>query len=403
MKVYSVGQINGYIKNILTQDYLLKQVAVRGEVSNCKYHNMGHIYFSLKDDTGVIPCVMFKSQAASLKFELQNGMSVVVSGSIGVYERDGRYQIYAADIKQEGVGNLFEQFVKLRDRLNEEGLFDPDHKKPLPKIAKRIGIVTAKTGAAIQDIQRVAKRRNPYIELILQPAKVQGEGAAASIAAGIKRLDRMGLDVIIIGRGGGSMEDLWAFNEEIVVRAVYEAKTPIISGTGHEVALTLADYAADQRAATPSQAAEYAVFDLSSVIDRLSTEHRRMRNRMHEIVRFRRAALEALEEKLSLLSPKAKLQKNEQQLADLYDTLKQRMMTKLSEAKHRLELYATRLAGLDPGAKLVRGFGYIEKDGAPVTSLSDVSVGDPISVRIREGTITASVTEVSQIPQNDAE
>ena len=268
-KVYSVGQISKYIANLIEQDFLLGHVFVKGEISNCKYHSMGHIYFTLKDENGSMPCVMFKGNISSgLGFNLKDGQAVIIEGAVKIYERDSRINLYARKIVLDGAGegqlNLL--YEKLKQKLYEEGLFEFEHKKPIPKHPKRVGIVTASTGAAIQDICNIAKRRNPYVELILYPARVQGDGAAETIARGIRVLDGMGLDTIIIGRGGGSIEDLWAFNEEIVARAVYEAKTPVISGTGHEVDTTIADYVADLRAPTPSAAAELAIPDIMTVL-----------------------------------------------------------------------------------------------------------------------------------------
>ena len=253
--IYSVAQVNSYIKNLFVQDFLLNRISVRGEVSNCKYHTSGHIYFTLKDKSGTLSAVMFAGQRKGLTFQLQEGQQVVVTGSIDIYERDGRYQLYAREIKRDGVGDLFERFQKLRDELEEMGMFAAEYKKPIPKYAKTIGIVTASTGAAIHDIINITARRNPYVQLILYPALVQGQDAKFSIVNGIRTLDSMGLDVLIVGRGGGSMEDLWAFNEEIVARAIFECETPVISAVGHETDVTIADYVADLRAPTPSAAA----------------------------------------------------------------------------------------------------------------------------------------------------
>ena len=259
--VYSVGQVNTYIKNMFGQDYLLNRLYVKGEVSNCKYHTSGHIYFSLKDETGAIACVMFAAQRSTLKFRLAEGQRVIVLGSVRVYERDGKYQLYANEIVLDGVGLLYERFQALKKELEEMGMFAPEYKKPIPAYCKKVGIVTAPTGAAIRDIMNISRRRNPYVQLILYPALVQGEMAAASIVRGIEALDKLGLDVIIVGRGGGSMEDLWAFNEEIVARAIFHCQTPVISAVGHETDTTIADYVADLRAPTPSAAAELAVYD----------------------------------------------------------------------------------------------------------------------------------------------
>lgn len=393
MKIFSVGQVNNYIKNIITQDYVLKSISIRGEVSNCKYHSLGHIYFSLKDETGSLPAVMFKGNASSgLDFTLRDGQSVVVSGSIGVYERDGRVQLYAVKIKQDGIGRLYEEFERLKQKLNEEGLFDCDIKKPIPKYPKKVGIVTARTGAAIQDIMNIARRRNPYVQLILYPAKVQGEGAANTIARGIEVLDKMGLDTIIVGRGGGSIEDLWAFNEEIVVRAIYAARTPIISGTGHEIDITLADYAADKRAPTPSAACELAVPDIMTDLKKLSDMENALRVRMDNKLSLLKVKLAHYDTRLNLASPVNRLTARMQYLADLYDRLRLAMLRKQESRVHRLELLIAKLDGLSPTARLVNGFGYIENSGVPMTSVRNVKPGDSIRITVMDGTVDAAVT-----------
>lgn len=396
-KTFTVGQVNNYIKNIISQDYMLKSLAVSGEVSNCKYHSMGHIYFSLKDETGTLPAVMFKGSIASgLDFKLENGQSVTVTGSMNVYERDGRYQLYAYSIKKNGSGRLYEEYERLKYKLNEEGLFDFEFKKPIPSYSKKIGIVTAKTGAAIQDIINVARRRNPYVQLILYPAKVQGEGAADTIVKGIEVLDKMGLDTIIIGRGGGSMEDLWAFNEEKVVRAVFAAQTPIISGTGHEIDITLADYAADMRAPTPSAACELAVFDVMSVLGQLSTCKAGLDRMIMNRLSLAEAKLESYQRRLMLVNPVSKLQQQTQYLADLYDNMNRLVMHKYELSMHRLDVLTARLHGLSPTAKLVGGFGYIECDGKPVNSVKELHANDKLLITLHDGNINTVVTEVKE-------
>ena len=258
--VYTVGQVNSYIKNMFAEDFALRSISIKGEISNCKYHSSGHIYFSLKDKNAVIACVMFKSNTKGLDFRLTEGQSVVATGTVSVYERDGKYQLYAEKITSDGAGDLHKKFEELKKELEEMGMFAPEYKKPIPKYAMNIGIVTAATGAAIQDIINISTRRNPYVQLNLYPSLVQGASAAPDIVNGIRCLDNMGMDVIIVGRGGGSIEDLWAFNEEIVARAVFECNTPVISAVGHETDTTIIDYVADRRAPTPSAAAELAVF-----------------------------------------------------------------------------------------------------------------------------------------------
>lgn len=269
-EIYSVSAVNQYIRQMFESDYALNRIYVKGEISNCKYHTSGHIYFTLKDKGSAIACVMFASARRGLTFRLTEGQQVIVLGSIRVYERDGKYQLYANEIVADGVGFLYQQFDLLKKKLEAEGIFDAAHKKPIPAFAKSIGIVTAKTGAALQDMIHVTTRRNPFIQLVLVvPAKVQGDGAAKSIVRAIKMLDDYGVDVIIAGRGGGSIEDLWAFNEEIVARAIYACHTPVISAVGHETDYTIADYAADLRAPTPSAAAELACVDMLGMLARL--------------------------------------------------------------------------------------------------------------------------------------
>ena len=274
--VYSVGQVNSYIKNMFAQDFMLRQISVKGEVSNCKYHTNGHIYFTIKDAAGAMRAVMFAGSRKGLSFHMKEGDRVIVTGSIEVYERDGVYQMYARQIEADGAGNLFLKFEQLKRELEEMGMFAAEYKQPIPKYIHRLGIVTAPTGAAIQDIRNIATRRNPYVQLILYPALVQGSGAAESIVNGIRALDMLGVDTIIVGRGGGSIEDLWAFNEEIVARAIFDCQTPIISAVGHETDTTIADLVADLRAPTPSAAAELAVADVRDIEDALRQQQERM-------------------------------------------------------------------------------------------------------------------------------
>ena len=266
--VYSVGQVNAYIKNMFNADFALNNIYIKGEISNCKYHTSGHIYFTLKDSTGVISAVMFAGNRKGLKFKLEEGQKVIALGSVSVYERDGKYQLYAKQIILEGTGLLYQRFEQLKTQLEEMGLFDKMYKKPIPKYATKVGICTASTGAAIQDIINISKRRNPFVQLYLYPCLVQGQGAAVDIVNAIRCLDSMDLDVIIVGRGGGSIEDLWAFNEEIVAKAIFDCDTPVISAVGHETDFTIADFVADMRAPTPSAAAELAVFDYSEFMEK---------------------------------------------------------------------------------------------------------------------------------------
>lgn len=396
--IYSVSQINMYIKNMFANDYLLRNVQVKGEMSNVKYHSSGHIYFTLKEEGSALNGVMFRSaRTEGLNFTLENGQSVVITGSIAVYERDGRYQVYAKKIALDGRGNLYEAYELLKQKLYEEGLFEFEHKKEIPQFPKKVGIVTARTGAAIQDILNIARRRNPYVQLYLYPAQVQGEGAAKTIVKGIETLDRMGMDTIIIGRGGGSIEDLWAFNEESVARAIYHAKTPIISGTGHEIDNTIADYAADLRAPTPSAACELAIPDVMSSIYQVRQYESRMRKCAGQKLQQMNQKWGMLSARLNSASPKVRLENQKIYLDSLQDKLMQGMLQKMGNRRHQYEILLTKLNGLSPTAKLVGGYGYIEhQDGHAIRSVADVKEQDNFSVTVWDGTIEGVVTKIEE-------
>lgn len=392
--VYTVGQANAYIKNMFTQDFLLNHISVRGEVSNCKYHSSGHIYFSIKDKSGVLSCIMFAGKRRGLEFEMREGQKVIVTGNIDVYERDGKYQLYANRIEKEGTGELYKRFLELKQELEDMGMFSPEYKKPIPPYAMTIGIVTAKTGAAIQDIMNISKRRNPYVRLILYPAKVQGEDAAKSIAEGIECLDRRGVDVIIAGRGGGSIEDLWAFNEEIVARAIFGCNTPVISAVGHETDFTIADYVADLRAPTPSAAAELAVFEYEKFVNGLEDVNRRLLNRLNNRIMLYRHRLSDYEWKLGKLSPSNMLNNKRQYLADLELRLYDIMKSKTVSRRHSLMLMAERLNGLSPLNKLSGGYAYVSDDsGKPVNSLSDIECEDRLEIYVKDGSLDVAVLD----------
>lgn len=394
--IYTVLQLNNYIKNMFENDYLLRNVQVKGEVSNVKYHSSGHIYFSLKDEGSAMNGVMFRSaRNTGLDFTLENGQSVIITGSVSVYERDGRYQIYAKQIELDGRGNLYEAYERLKQKLYEEGLFEFDIKKPIPAYPKKIGIVTAKTGAAIQDIQNIARRRNPYVQLYLYPAQVQGEGAAATIVKGIETLDQMGMDTIIIGRGGGSIEDLWPFNEEMVARAIYRAQTPIISGTGHEIDNTIADYAADLRAPTPSAACELAIPDVMSVIRQCEQYQISMTRIVSRKLQLQQHQLATLLARLNGLSPVRRFENQKIYMDTLSDRLIQAMQQKYQKKSHRYDVLLAKLNGLSPTAKLVGGYGYIETEtGQALQKTDDVSVEENIQITIWDGCLKATVKEI---------
>lgn len=392
--VYSVGQVNRYVKNMFIQDYVLRKVYVKGEVSNCKYHTSGHIYFSLKDETGVLSCVMFAGQRRGLAFRMKDGDRVVVGGAVDVYERDGRYQMYAKEITLEGAGALYERFLALKAELEEMGMFAPEYKQPIPRFIRRLGVVTAPTGAAVQDIRNISLRRNPYLQIILYPALVQGDGAADSIVKGIRMLDEAGVDTIIVGRGGGSIEDLWAFNEEKVARAIFECRTPIISAVGHEVDFTIADFVADLRAPTPSAAAELAVDDMAQVMYTLSSYQERFQRDMREKIEFQRVRLGQYQMRLKYLSPESRLRDRRQVLVDFEDTLRRAMDNKLQQYRHRLGIYLERYQGLSPLAKLNQGYSFVaDTDGRGITSVSQVKPGDRVEISVTDGVIQAEVSD----------
>ena len=392
--VYSVGQVNRYVKNMFIQDYVLRKVYVKGEVSNCKYHTSGHIYFSLKDETGVLSCVMFAGQRRGLAFRMKDGDRVVVGGAVDVYERDGRYQMYAKEITLEGAGALYERFLALKAELEEMGMFAPEYKQPIPRFIRRLGVVTAPTGAAVQDIRNISLRRNPYLQIILYPALVQGDGAADSIVKGIRMLDEAGVDTIIVGRGGGSIEDLWAFNEEKVARAIFECRTPIISAVGHEVDFTIADFVADLRAPTPSAAAELAVDDMAQVMYTLSSYQERFQGDMREEIEFQRVRLGQYQMRLKYLSPESRLRERRQTLVDFEDTLRRAMDNKLQQYRHRLGIYLERYQGLSPLAKLNQGYSFVaDTDGRGITSVSQVKPGDRVEISVTDGVIQAEVSD----------
>ena len=402
--VYSVTQVNSYIKNMFVQDFLLNRISVRGEVSNCKYHTSGHIYFTLKDKSGTLSAVMFASQRRGLTFGLQEGQQVVVSGSVDVYERDGKYQLYAKEIKREGVGDLFERFQKLRDELEDMGMFAAEYKQPIPKYAKTVGVVTASTGAAIRDIMNISARRNPYVQLVLYPALVQGENAKESIVKGIQTLDAMGLDVMIVGRGGGSIEDLWAFNEEMVARAIFDCKTPVISAVGHETDVTIADYVADLRAPTPSAAAELAVFDYSQFEGRLQVIFQALTRGMERSLERKKSRLDQYRLKLQMHHPERRLNEYQQRLVDMEEQMERFLEQRLTDRKHRLALLCGRLHGLSPLETLSRGFGYVTADtGKAVTSVKQVKPGRHLQVRLADGEMKTQVLEILSYEEEEGE
>ena len=374
---------------------MLHEISLKGEVSNCKYHSRGHIYFKLKDETGTIDAVMFAgNRKRGLLFPMKEGDMVIVTGSIEVYERDGKYQIYARNIEQDGRGNLYLEFEKLKQELEEMGMFAKEYKQPIPPFAKTVGIVTAPTGAAIQDIRNISARRNPFVQLILYPAQVQGLGAAESIVNGIHALDMMGVDVMIVGRGGGSIEDLWAFNEEIVARAIFECRTPVISAVGHQTDWTIADYVAVLGAPTPSAAAELAVFDYRQTIAELAGLRQQMDKELSRKLAFARERLNRDKMQLHYLSPQNRLNENRHRAADYEEKLTDSMRSLIKDRRHTLSLLAGTLDSYSPVRKLSGGYAFVEgQDGKAVRSAKSVEKGDTVHIRMLDGTVHARVTE----------
>lgn len=390
--IYTIRQVNRYISNMFTQDFMLNRIYVKGEVSNCKYHTSGHIYFSLKDDSGSLACVMFAGSRNGLKFRMQNGQSVIVLGSISVYERDGKYQLYAKEIVLDGIGLLYEKFQALKQELEDMGMFAPEYKQPIPAFSRRVGIVTAPTGAAIRDIMNISYRRNPFVQLILYPALVQGEGAADSIVRGIEILDQSDVDVIIVGRGGGSMEDLWAFNEEKVARAIFQCNTPVISAVGHETDFTIADYVADLRAPTPSAAAELAVTDIIGIQEQLQKWEERFQTRMRDRIEDGRREVRHLQARMNGLSPQNQIREKYQILTEKEEKLQYLMSQVLKNKRHQMLLYAERMKGLSPLDKLSQGYSYTaDEKGHKVTEVDQVREGDLLQIYVSDGQIQAEV------------
>lgn len=397
----TVSQINHYIKNLFTRDYALNRIAIKGEISNCKYHSSGHIYFTLKDSASSLACVMFASQRRGLDFRLEEGAGVIVQGSISVYERDGKYQLYAQKITREGVGRLYEEYEKLKKRLLSEGLFEEQRKRPIPKFASRIGVVTAKTGAVIQDICNVSYRRNPYVQIVLYPAKVQGDGAAETIIEGIHYFEKSDVDTIIIGRGGGSIEDLWAFNEEALARAIADCTKPVISAVGHETDTTISDYVADLRAPTPSAAAELAVYSWRELEIGLREAAWELNRQMKNVVRLRRLDLQRYMMILQHASPEDILRQKRFYLADCQEKLSGLMERRVTSARHQMELYVQELKGLSPLYKLQGGYSYTaDMDGKQIESVKQLTPGQTISLTFADGTAQAGIESITKFSKS---
>lgn len=402
----TVSQLTNYLKNLLTGDPVLQEVWLRGEISNFRRPSSGHMYFTLKDDGAALRCVMFRNANRSLAFQPEDGMQVLAAGYIGVYERDGVYQLYVEHMEPDGVGALYAAFEQLKRRLEAEGLFAPELKKPLPPLPRRVGIVTSATGAALQDIIKVARRRFPRIELVLCPVPVQGEGAAQEIARGITLLDRHGqVDVIIAGRGGGSLEDLWAFNEEVVARAIHGAQRPVVSAVGHETDFTIADFVADVRAPTPTAAALMVVPDEGELRRALGHGVTRLQQALRNRWLNERRRLERLLAGPAFQRPTHRILVARQEVDDLARQSRQAIAALLERRRARLQTLVGRLEAMSPLAVLARGYSVTQRaaDGKIIRRYDEVAVGDAVTVTLARGTLTCAVTDRREAPGKDGQ
>lgn len=380
---------------MFTQDYFLQTVFVKGEVSNCKYHPSGHIYFTLKDSASALNCIMFAGDRKGLAFRLTEGQQVIAKGSVSVFERDGRYQLYVKEVTLDGAGALYEKYEQLKRELAEEGMFASEYKQPIPKYIHTLGIVTADTGAAVRDIIQIASRRNPYVQIILYPALVQGASAAPSIVNGIHALERQGVDVMIVGRGGGSIEDLWAFNERMVAQAVFDCTVPIISAVGHETDTTIIDYVADLRAPTPSAAAELAVAKVSDIENEILDRQDRLYLQMERVLQRKRQQAEQREMRMKYLSPMNRIREKRTYSVQLEDRLQNRMQSVLQDRRHMLALYIERMKAVSPLEKLNSGFSYVENEqGKNIRSIKQVTEGENLRIRVSDGIVDTCVKKL---------
>ena len=398
-KVVAVGELTRYLANLISGDRALRNLAVKGEISNFKQYASGHCYFNLKDAQGIIPCVMFRSSASRLRFRPEDGMAVIAAGSVNVYVEGGRYQLYVNDMLPDGVGDLAMAFEQLKARLSQEGLFDQEHKKPLPIYPATIGIVTSPSGAVLRDIYRVSKRRFPGIRLVLKPVQVQGAGAAEQIAQAVDFFNaQYPVDVLIVGRGGGSLEDLWAFNEEVVVRAIYNSAIPVISAVGHETDFTLADFVADERAATPSQAAEMAVRDGQEIAAQLLSLQTRLRNSAVQQLDIRRKGIVHLLSRPVMENPHLMLEQRMERLDNLTARLGQSGNQQLKQQVQHLTHLMDKLELMNPMNTLRRGYGMVRsKDNRVIATIQEVQAGDRIQVELQDGIIHAQAVELEEV------
>ena len=389
----SVSELNKYIKSKFEEDEYFDNVLVEGEISNCKHHYTGHIYFTLKDDKALIKSIMFKTYTTHLDFELQDGMKVIILGSVSVFERDGTYQLYAKAVKQLGkMGDLRAAFEQLKEKLEKEGLFNAEHKKPIPKFPRTIGVLTSNTGSVIRDIINVSTRRNPNVYIKLLPVPVQGEGAAVKIAEGIDFMNKKNLaDVLIIARGGGSLEDLWPFNEEIVARAIYNSEIPVISAVGHETDFTISDFVADLRAPTPSAAAELAVPDIVLVENNLNKYQIRNKQALIKKIKLMRLQYDKCMASRALTNPLQKVNERYMQIDSIVKELNYNIGQKMQQEKAKAQSIILKIDALSPLKTLTRGYSIALKDGKIVKSVSQLYKGDEIQIRMQDGQTNAKI------------
>lgn len=391
IKILSVNEVNNYLKRIIDNDFILSNLSVKGEISNLKYHSSGHIYFTLKDSSSKINCVMFKGRAMFLNFKLEEGMSVVVKGRVSVYPASGNVQIYCDEIEREGQGKLYIMFEKLKEKLNNEGYFDEENKKAIPRYPNRIGIVTSETGAAIRDIINVSRRRNKIIDLVLYPAQVQGEGAYKDVIKGIEYFNKSNsVDVIIIGRGGGSIEELWNFNEEKLAMAIFKSKIPIISAVGHEVDYTISDFVSDMRAATPSQAAEIAVPLEEEMKNNILLAKQRMENIIQNIFEVEKARIDSLSKMLKLNSPMIKIVNCYSEVDNLKNLLNKNIMMKIDIEKQKLDKYNRLLIANNPVKLIGKGYAIIEDNDGIISSKDKLKQEKEINITFKDGKVTGN-------------
>lgn len=393
-KIVSVWEINQYVKSLIEEDYMLADVWLQGEISNCKYHQSGHIYFTIKDSRAAISAVMFERDARKVSFRLSEGMKVYARVRISLYEKTGGYQAYVLDVEKQGKGDLYEAFEKLKVILDNEGLFKEEYKKRLPKFPKNVGIITSHTGAAVRDIIQVARLRNPSIPLTIYPVHVQGEYAVSDIVEAISTANQeKRVDVIILGRGGGSIEDLWAFNEERVARAIFESDIPIVSAVGHEVDFTIADFVSDRRAATPSQAAEIVIPSQLEVIELIKGYQRLMKTRTETVLKIAKRNLESLVSRPVFVHKDMFYKNKMQEIDDWVQKMNYHYRLGLNKHEKRYELAIQNLERLSPLNTLKRGYSLVTKDQTIIKSIEDVEKGDKICLTVTDGTITAVVED----------